>query len=377
MTCALGPTLTAASSLLVRRRRILPVPGEVLVEVGQEVGLLEVVAQALEPGALRPVNAAAVLGVAPREIGPLMRKRPGDAVREGEVLAERRALFGLFTSALRSPIDGTVETVSDISGQVMLRAAARSISLCAFLPGRVVSIIADRGVEIEGRAAIVQGIAGIGKEAFGPLVRVDERPGSPLVPERITAAHRGAVVFSGGWVSGAALHRLVEVGAAGLVAGSARGLDLLGFAGYDWNPACTGGEDSHLTVVLTEGFGEIPMADRVFALLSSLAGREVAVDGTTQVRAGAIRPEIVAAPLADIPSAMRQEGEATRARIAVGDRVRIVRGREFGAVGRVARIPEAPVVLATGASALAFEVALPGERIAVVPRPNVEFLGSD
>ena len=62
-------------------------------------------------------------------------------------------------------------------------------------------------------------------------------------------------------------------------------------------------------VPLAEGFGAIAMAERTFKLLAQHEGMPAAVNGTTQIRAGVIRPEIVI-PL----SAGRPNSGAERAR---------------------------------------------------------------
>jgi len=55
----------------------------------------------------------------------------------------------------------------------------------------------------------------------------------------------------------------------------------------------TGTEQVGFTLILTEGFGSIPMAGKTFALLSAHAGQPASISGATQIRAGVIRPEII------------------------------------------------------------------------------------
>jgi len=44
---------------------------------------------------------------------------------------------------------------------------------------------------------------------------------------------------------------------------------------------------------LTEGFGPSPMNEEIFDLLRSFQGKLACVDGTTQIRARMLRPEII------------------------------------------------------------------------------------
>ena len=56
-----------------------------------------------------------------------------------------------------------------------------------------------------------------------------------------------------------------------------------------------------ITVIVTEGFGDIAMAERTFDMLKDHAGDDASVNGATQIRAGVMRPEIII-PLAQVPS---------------------------------------------------------------------------
>src|SRR4029077_15819091 len=111
--------------------------------------------------------------------------------------------------------------------------------------------------------------------------------------ELISAEMRGAVVVGGGRVTAEALERARQVGVSAIVTGGIDDQDLRDFLGYDLGVATTGSETVGLTLIITEGFGEIAMARRTFELLASRAGCDAAVNGATQIRAGVLRPEIV------------------------------------------------------------------------------------
>ena len=100
---------------------------------------------------------------------------------------------------------------------------------------------------------------------------------------------------------------------------------LLGWLGV----AITGTEQVGFTLILTEGFGTIPMAQKTFKLLSAHAGQKAAISGATQIRAGVIRPEIIIAK----PAGAARTGVAAapqREGIRIGDPVRIIRDPLFG-----------------------------------------------
>src|SRR5690606_17177588 len=138
--------------------------------------------------------------------------------------------------------------------------------------------------------------------------------------------------------------RAMEVGAAAVVSGGMDDEDLKDVLGYDLGVAITGTEDLGLTVIITEGFGEIAMAQQTFALLGSRAGAAAAVNGATQIRAGVLRPEIVI-PLdsSDQTAVVDAASEKHVAGVLQkGTAVRIIRDPYFGVIGTIAALPSEP-----------------------------------
>jgi len=136
--------------------------------------------------------------------------------------------------------------------------------------------------------------------------------------------------------------------------------------------AITGGEDLGFTLVLTEGFGRIAMAERTWTLLGSLAGRQASVSGATQIRAGVLRPEIVI-PLPDAPRGAGP-GEAA-AGLDIGVVVRVIRAPHFGRIGTVTALPPELRELDSGASVRVLSLRFTDDGSeAEFPRANVEIL---
>jgi len=123
---------------------------------------------------------------------------------------------------------------------------------------------------------------------------------------------------------------------------------------------------------VTEGFGEIAMAERTFAMLQTHAGDDASVNGATQIRAGVMRPEIII-PLASVPAdetAHRfEEGQ-----LEIGRTLRVIRDPWFGMIGEVSGLPAEPHVLGSGSKARVLEVKFPSGEKAIVPRANVELI---
>lgn len=364
------PGLSVVEKTRVRKARRLPLTGQVLKKVGDRVEATDVVARTELPGPVHPLNVANILGCSPQEVPELMLKQVGDAVEPGEELAKSVALFGLLKSVATSPVAGKIESISHVSGQVMVRQAPTPVEVSAYIDGEVVEVLEGEGVVIETTGTFIQGIFGIGGETHGKIHLISSSPSDSISPSSIPKDATGQILVGGGYVDADAIKAAIDAGAAAFLTGGFDDQDLRNFLGQDLGVAITGAEDVGLTLILTEGFGHIAMADKTYALLKANEGHRASVSGATQIRAGVIRPEII------IPS--ESTAGATQAvdeikGLDVGSPVRVIRDPYFGALGRVAGLPHEPVEIPTEAHVRILEVELEpsGEKVRI-PRSNVE-----
>jgi len=368
------PGLTVAPRSVLSKKRILPIPGAVLVVQGDQVDSDRVVARAELPGKVHVVNVVNQLGIVPEDLKDFMVKREGDRIEKGEVLAENKPLIAWFKTTVTSPITGIVETISNSTGQVLLREPPRRLDLFGYVDGKIIEVIPGQGVRIETTGAFIQGIFGVGGEAWGPLAMVASGPEESLEAVQLTADHAGKIVIGGAFVQTEALQRAKAIGVKGIVVGGMDDRDLRELLGYDLGVAITGTENIGFTLILTEGFGRIPMAMKTFELLRSLSGRKASISGATQIRAGVIRPEIIVPRAADefiqtaVPSDQASEGAK------VGDPVRVIREPFFGRIGEVVSLPSDRVLIPTESHVRVMEIQFFDGSRAVVPRANVEII---
>ncbi|MCE9536459.1 MAG: hypothetical protein K8R65_08620, partial [Nitrospirae bacterium] len=350
----------------------LSLPGIVLVTAGERVRANQPVARAELPGKVYPLNLANQLGVAPDEIHESLIKKAGDSVTKDEVLAENKPLIKWFKTEVLSPITGVVESLSTVTGQVLLREPPRVLELLGYVEGLIVEVIPLQGVVVETDCSLVQGIFGIGGETRGEIVIAVTSPDEALEPRHLTPAMKGKVVVGGSFISSEALTRAKEVGVAGLVIGGIHDKDLRALLGYDLGVAITGTEQVGFTLILTEGFGTIPMAGKTFNLLSAHAGQQASISGATQIRAGVIRPEIIipkgTAGTQAVVAVAEREG------IRIGDQVRVIRDPLFGKIGEVASLPSDLQKIPTESDVRVMEVRFPDGSRAMIPRTNIELI---
>jgi hypothetical protein len=322
------------------------------------------------PGELRIVRAAQDLGIEGEDFVRSLRVEVGRTVDRGNLLCEHTGFFGLFRSSVTSPVRGTVEFITPGTGHLGIRTPPKTITLEAYLKGTVVEVGARHSVTVETTAAYVQGIFGVGGERWGALELLNVPADKHLSVEDVPADCAGKILIGGCRPTAEVLSQAALRGAKGLVTGSIDDRALASYLGFELGVAVTGDEPISMSVIVTEGFGALPIGSRVLSILRPLHGQVCSINGTTQVRAGAIRPEVIV-PLGEV----KLEGNQKRSDLVVGARVRIIREPHFGTEGIVTEMPSAMAAIPTGAHCRILKLALQtsGEEV-VVPRANVELV---
>ena len=372
MAHAYTPGLKVLQRTTVDKERRLPLKGDVLVAAGKTVTPEDIVARTYLPGNVQMVNIANLLNIDAQDIAEVMLVDIGSEIKEGELLAETKGVFGFFKSSAVSPVDGVLESISDITGQVVLREVPIPVEIDAYMNGKVASILDEEGVVVTANAVFIQGIFGMGGENRGELrVLVDNRE-DELTPEMIPGDVKGAVIVGGSFISLEAYKKAISVGAAAVVSGGFNYHDLKDVLGYTLGVAITGSENLGTSLILTEGYGRIPMGNRCFELLQQHNGKFTSVNGSTQIRAGVIRPEIVIPLTADDSKESRSDKDTTSG-ISAGSLVRVIRAPYFGDIGTVVSLPSELQQMESETMVRVAEVEIKGETL-VIPRANLEMV---
>ena len=373
MAHAYTPGLKVTERMTIQKERRLPLQGDVLVEAGTTVQAEDVVAKADLPGNVQLLNVANLLSVPAEEVIEYMLKPVGEAITKDEIIATTKGLFGLFKSQARSPIDGTIESVSDITGQVILREPPIPVEVKAYTDGTVTEIVPNEGVTVKTYGTYIQGIFGVGGETVGTLTVAVGSSSDALAAEQILPEHRDDILVGGSLVTTDAIQKAIQQGVKGIIAGGIDDADLRELLGYELGVAITGSEEIGITLVITEGFGSIAMAEQTFALLKAREGMKTSINGATQIRAGVVRPEILI-PIASETAETASEAadDTTEGILEVGSSVRIIREPYFGKLGRVTELPIELQDLETEAQVRVLRVELENGEQTTLPRANVE-----
>lgn len=356
----------------VRKERVLPIEGTVLVEVGDEVDFNSTLARTEIPGDAEILNVSEILDVDPGDVFDYSLKKKGDTFEEGELLAKNVAFWGLVKKFVYAPFSGTIESVSGLTGQIIVRQHNVPLEINAYIKGKVVEGLPKKGAIIETKAAFIQGIFGFGGENHGEIAVVVGSPEELLTEEKVGPEHQGKVIVGGSGVTDEAYQRALEVGVKGIVVGGLDVEDLIEILGEDIGVAITGEENIDITVIATEGFGALPISERTFNLLKTMEGRMSAINGATQIRAGVLRPEIII-PY-DNPDEIDESKEEFLDGMIKGSLVRIIRAPYFGEIAKVKDLPIDLQRVESGSRVRVIELELEDGKAVIVPRANVEII---
>ena len=365
------PGLKVLSNTKIEKNRRLPLKGKVHVKVGDDVKINTIVASTEIPGNVQTVNVAKKLNIDVESVNECMLINIEDSIKKGQIIAESKGLFGLFKSQLKSPIDGTLANVSDVTGQAILAEPPVPIEISAYLSGEIKSIIPEEGVVVSSRGALIQGILGIGGENQGLIEIIVNSRDEVLTADKINDSHKNKIIIGGSFLNYETFEKAKNIGVAGIVVGGFNYGSLSKILGYNLGVAITGSEDLGISLMVTEGFGEIAMADRTFGIFKQFNRRMAVINGSTQIRAGVIRPEVIIPHTDDLKINTLSEEDMI---ISEGSVVRVIRTPFFGMLGSVVELPSQLTQLESETDVRIAMVKFEHGKIEIIPRANLELI---
>ena len=372
MSRSYTPGLKILARTKIIKKRQLPMKGNVHLKIGDIVKSDAIVASTELPGNVQMLNVANKLNIEPEHVPECMLVELDESIYKGQIIAESKGIFGMFKSQLKSPIDGTLANVSEITGQAILSEPPIPVEVDAYTSGTITEVEDEEGVTIETVGALVQGILGIGGENHGILEVVTTSPSDELTAEMIQEKHKNMVLVGGSFLTKDTFEHARKIGVAGIVSGGFDYTDLSKILGYSLGVAITGSEDIGPSLIITEGFGRISIAVRTYELLVSNKGKFASINGSTQIRAGVIRPEIL------IPDEIGngEIGEFDEADLAISDGslIRVIRAPYFGRVGKVKSLPPELQKMESETMVRVAEIEFEDGTIEIIPRANLEMI---
>ena len=370
------PVVVRDHELRVTRR--FPSEGDIKVRGGERVAADQSLGRSDTRLLAFRLAVAEQLAVPPREVAKYLLKPVGSAFAVGEPMARVRR--GLRSAVVTAPVACTLIEIDGEVGSVVL-APAGGGDVPALVPGDVEYVDGQQAVVIRTVGSRVLGAVGLGGQTRGPLKVAVDGPEQELTANRVTADLSGAIVVGGSFAGVAALAKLADIGAVGLVTGGLVERDVAAFLGGQaedrlaaWRPAPASriigeGQTARLALMATEGFGPLAMNAAAFALLADLAGRQAVLLTATRVAAPLIRPELIV-PNED---ALDEDAPTSQAALVPGASVRLVAQSDLGLVGTVSQEPRRER-LGDGQTVDVVEVALTKGGTRLVPVVDVEIV---
>lgn len=342
----------------IRRERMLPARGTVMVQNGSRVGSLDIVAKSNTAGHLRPVPLARYLRTTEANLSKYLLKQPGDEVQEREMIASKPELFGTLRRTYRAPSAGHIAALQ--GAWLTLDLADKPFELQALYRGTVVNVVQRYGVLIEATGALAQGVWGAGGECYGVLKKMVDSPEMILQEDKVDLSSRGVILIAGAGATENTIRRAAQERAAGLIVGGLQPhlRELV--------------KTLSLPTLVTEGLGELSMSAPFFDLLTMYEGNEAIVNTFAGAR-NSMRPEVFVPMVATgagetglVPPTLVTE---------VGATVRVTGGPHIGEIGTIADMSSAPHSFESGVSAWGADIELTSGNRVFVPWENLELIG--
>jgi len=336
------------------RERLLPVKGKVNARLNQKVSPTDIVAEATWAREHVLVDVARVLNLTADAADKLIRCKVGDRVSVGTVIATGR---GLLPKTVKVPKEGRVTAAG--GGQVLLEVGESRMELRAGISGNVVQIIPDRGVVIQTSGALIQGVWGNGRVDTGVMINLAEKPDTVLTAGRLDVSFRGSVIIAAQVRDAETLQAAADLPVRGLILASLYP-SLLPMA-----------REMRYPILLTDGFGSMPMNSAAYKLLTTNAKREATLNAEVFDRYSGAQPEvIIPLPVSSEP-ALPRDVET----FAPGQTVRMRRSPMMGMIGSIMNLHPGLTMLPGGLRAVCAEIKFENGEQALVPLVNLEVVG--
>ena len=337
----------------IRRERILPIPGRVLVHPGQKVIATDVIAETKLVNQHMLLDISSILGVAPNQTERILKVSVNQIVAEGDILA---GPVGIIPRVVRAPQNGRIVHFNE--GQLLFELETQPFQLRAGMEGIIKGLIAERGAILETTGALVQGVWGNGQIDQGTLNVKANSPKDELIPAMLDTEIRGMIILGGHIARSETLKILQQLSVRGLIVASISA-NLVPLAAQCKFP-----------VLVLDGFGRIPMNSMSFKILSTNDSREIAVNANGWERYSDSRPEAII----PLPATNDVGIPGPAEELSVGQKVRINSNPLIGSIGKLIALRNEQASLSNGLRVPAAMIHLENGENTIVPLANLEQL---
>ena len=354
-------------------KRSLPGKGTITTLQNDEVSPQDILGESLVVAGFSSINLAKKLGVSPRLIENYLQKQIGSKVYKGELLALKTGF--LTKKVVIAPTDGILDQLDPVKGELRIKLESKTVPLTAGVYGIIEQVDAQRGeVLIKTLANQIFGLVGSGMERGGVLEILPTT--SPLInSSSIKPTMTRHILVGGSLTYGEAIKRAISFGVTGIITG---GINLSDYRSISGNISQIGmGSEIGLTLMVTEGFGPIPIGEDLRQMLDAYHGRYVFMDGNSTILTlpSTTADSILTLRKISLPktSLLRLKPEVHLEDLEMGKKVRIIWPPFMGVQGTIVAIDQVPTTIESGISTFLLTLETRMKKIKV-PFTNVELI---
>jgi len=285
-------------------------------------------------------------------------------VTPGNLLSPSQIIFQLSRNKrIVNKVYGKVKSIDN--NKIVISSIKINSELKAYIPGKVVDTNHKDSITVEGNVYQLQGAYGLGGEKQGYLkvIKLDRK----FNVDDLQEEYRKKILFIPNGITLEALERADKLGVSGIITNTLSFTKIKEFAGIDFVPGITGNESINTTLMLVKGFINQPIEEEIIDFVKDYDGKWVSMRGSTHIRAGAIRPELILSP----EDNNQIDFEFLEDKIAEGKTVEIKRsGKLHGKKGTLIKIHSKPEKLPSLINVLVATVEIEGQEV-TVPLTNL------
>ena len=117
------------------------------------------------------------------------------------------------------------------------------------------------------------------------------------------------------------------------------------------------------------------MSEKAFSLLDCNKDKYISINGSTQIRAGVLRPEVFIYDNGEVDKIIKYDEDDLI--IAIDSKVRIIREPYFGKIGKVVDLPHELQEMESGTLTRVAKILFDDGTSKIIPRTNLEVILSD
>jgi hypothetical protein len=337
----------------IKRERVVPVPGDVMVRRMQKVTPTDVIVVASMAPKFMLIDIAQGLQVSPSKADEYLQRRSGEDLVKGDIIA---GPVGVFKRVIRAPQTGQIKIAGE--GKVLYEIESPDFELHAGMEGTVTNIIPERGAIIETRGALIQGVWGNGKVTYGIMQPISNDLLQEMVPEQLNIGFRGIVITAGFLRNPKVLEAAGNIPIKGLVLGSMSS-ELIPMA-----------KAADFPIMVIDGFGRKPMNKAAERIITTQKDKNVALNAQVYDPFQGNYPEVI---ISHTPTSNPSPPLETDT-LNEGKPVIIVNGPLSSRIGKIEKLYPRERLLPNGISTKIATVSLSGDETAEIPLANLEII---